>query len=211
MAYTEKEEEFLQESERIRKALLVEFPTYFAEYGGHPSETCMAWGFEIGHGWLPILWATCTSIHAYYWGHAHNKMREPYKEFRKRWDVDTSVPGWLRTLRTRYVEINKRKARDPLPPFRFTQIKEKYGALELHYAPYIEELEVIIDTARAMSRVTCESCGSTYRVRRSSGWVSTKCERCLQEVGTSYKNARDGWNRAIRTTSEREKDKRNQP
>ncbi len=40
---------------KIRDKILADYPDIYRKFGGDPMTNPMAWGFEIGDGWLPIL------------------------------------------------------------------------------------------------------------------------------------------------------------
>jgi hypothetical protein len=49
----------------LEKQLVERFPVLFAEYGGKPEKTCMAWGCDHGDGWYDLLERACVSIDAH--------------------------------------------------------------------------------------------------------------------------------------------------
>jgi hypothetical protein len=40
---------------KLQDALVRDFPVINRDYGGDPRKTCMAWGYEVGDGWEPLL------------------------------------------------------------------------------------------------------------------------------------------------------------
>jgi hypothetical protein len=65
-------------------------------------------------------------------------------------------------------------------PFKFSQVKEKYGTLRVYWdggvAPATDaEIEGAIALAEARSACTCEVCGEPGRLR-SGAWLTTRCE-----------------------------------
>lgn len=42
--------------------IVAEFPSFFPNYKGNPSETCLAFGLEIGTGWYPLFYQLCKDI-----------------------------------------------------------------------------------------------------------------------------------------------------
>jgi hypothetical protein len=44
------------------KKLAEKYPTVFQELGGHPTETCMAWGIAVGDGWYNIIDELCQTL-----------------------------------------------------------------------------------------------------------------------------------------------------
>jgi len=43
-------------TEALELKLVARFPTFFRDYKGHPSQTCMAWGMAHGDGWYQLFW-----------------------------------------------------------------------------------------------------------------------------------------------------------
>jgi len=41
--------------EKLQKALVKDFPTLYQDFGGDSRMTCMAFGFEVGDGWEPLI------------------------------------------------------------------------------------------------------------------------------------------------------------
>lgn len=44
--------------------IVAEFPSFFPGYKGNPSESCLAFGLEIGKGWYPLFYQLCKDIQA---------------------------------------------------------------------------------------------------------------------------------------------------
>ncbi len=64
-------------------------------------------------------------------------------------------------------------------PFKFSQIKEKYGTLRVYWDGRLSpdadaQVEEAIALAEARSAVTCEVCGEEGRLR-GGGWLTTRC------------------------------------
>lgn len=49
-------------SSDLEKILVELYPGLFKQYGGKPSETCMAWGIAVGDGWYPIVSGLCNGL-----------------------------------------------------------------------------------------------------------------------------------------------------
>lgn len=181
--------------EHLKRAILRNFPEYFAEYGGEPSKTCMAWGMQMADGWLPIIWSACLAVRCYYRNYEFNNKVISYDGFRKH----GGKPGdTLRDLRKRYVAVNASRRKPPLAPFRFTQIKEKMGTLTTNYVPrgdaYIDGIMLM---AEMQSYTACEECGATIGILRSNGgWVYTRCKDCADKLTSTAKDASE-WEPAV--------------
>lgn len=60
---------------------------------------------------------------------------------------------------------------------RFSQIKEKYGALRVYMDTIDDVVDGAIRMAEAMSARTCERCGKPGQTR-GKGWLYTVCDEC---------------------------------
>ena len=85
--------------------------------------------------------------------------------------------GWHGILRAACKEIAAHGERECYQPFKFSQIKEKYGTLRLYHDGGDSYCDGVVDMAEAMSAVTCEQCGAPGKPN-DSGWISTLCEGC---------------------------------
>jgi hypothetical protein len=98
--------------------------------------------------------------------------------------------GWYNILNSMCFCIQqnisqKSKDNPELLEFRFVQIKEKFGGLRAYAIGYDDYSNAIIRMAETMSDVTCESCGSPGKTRKT-GWWAVRCDNC-QSV---YKKAK---------------------
>jgi hypothetical protein len=64
-------------------------------------------------------------------------------------------------------------------PFRFTQIKEKFGGLTVYYYGGDEYTRGLIGMAGCWSYKTCERCGEKGTADRK-GWIKVLCEKCKE-------------------------------
>jgi hypothetical protein len=85
--------------------------------------------------------------------------------------------GWYGILRAACFLIARHDAKKSQPEFRFTQVKEKFGALRLYNEGFDDYTDGVIKMAESMSAVTCEQCGSPG-TQNKGGWISTLCEGC---------------------------------
>ena len=46
----------------LEQKLVERFPEMLVDYGGNPTQTCMAWGFECGDGWFKIIEEVCEKL-----------------------------------------------------------------------------------------------------------------------------------------------------
>lgn len=71
-------------------------------------------------------------------------------------------------------------------PFKFTQIKEKFGTLRLYYNHDIEDecvvgqIDAVLTFAEDMSGSICEQCGDRGR-QTGGGWIATLCSKHKQD------------------------------
>jgi hypothetical protein len=49
-------------SPELEMKLVSEFPSFFRDYHGNPTQTCMAWGCDIGDGWYTLLHDLCVKL-----------------------------------------------------------------------------------------------------------------------------------------------------
>ena len=59
-----------------------------------------------------------------------------------------------------------------------TQVKEKFGTLSFYYSGGDDYIDGMIHLAEVMSENTCEYCGTTENVGRTTGWISIVCKDC---------------------------------
>jgi hypothetical protein len=73
---------------------------------------------------------------------------------------------------------------EPLAPleFKFTQVKEKLGAMRIYASGGNEETKRLIQQASEESLKVCEQCGATKGVDTRGtgrwGWIRTLCQSC---------------------------------
>lgn len=69
-------------------------------------------------------------------------------------------------------------------PFKFLQIKEKFGALRIYYEGGDTFTKGAIDMAEAMSAYTCDVTGAPGKLcRKPSGWLQTLCPAEASRLG----------------------------
>jgi hypothetical protein len=61
------------------------------------------------------------------------------------------------------------------------QVKEKYGTLRFYMTLETDEITALIEDAEALSSQTCESCGSSGKMR-GVRWMEVKCEECFKDL-----------------------------
>jgi len=71
------------------------------------------------------------------------------------------------------------------PEFRFTQVKEKYGQLEMYTYNASDEISDIIDEASEKSLTVCEKCAEEGKlIENESHWFRVRCNKCWEELQT---------------------------
>lgn len=112
--------------------------------------------------------------------------------------------GWDGLIETLAAIINTEIERDPrvatgyttdegweMPPFRITQMKEKFGGLRFYYEGGNNRIHGYAQMTEDLSQAMCEVCGMIgNQCRMKSGaWVSTLCPECADHLG--YKSVSD--------------------
>lgn len=66
-----------------------------------------------------------------------------------------------------------------IPPIVLTDIKEKYGTLNIYYRGGDEYIEGVLDLAQLLSAHICEMCGNqSVPTKARHGWIVTRCHEC---------------------------------
>ena len=97
---------------------------------------------------------------------------------------------WMIAQQERNIEGNNKylisQNREPVEyePFRFTQIKEKFGGLRFYINEGSKEVYDRITEAEKLSYETCEVTGNPGKLRTDIGWYLTLCDE-------EYENKRD--------------------
>jgi len=104
-----------------------------------------------------------------------------YTPFELFYDEGLSKSGWAGLLHPLYKEV-ERWNKDNEHNFQFTQIKEKFGSLNLYNFGATEEQWERINMCEKASNQICMLCGSPFNVGKTkSGWITTMCERCAKD------------------------------
>lgn len=61
-----------------------------------------------------------------------------------------------------------------------TQVKEKFGRLEIYLSRYTDELTAMIKKASEASGHLCEECGEPAEPTEVGGWVYQLCDKCYE-------------------------------
>lgn len=95
---------------------------------------------------------------------------------------DAVEPGWNKAFGKQYLkELRQQLIKDKmLYSFRITQIKEKWGRLQLYCYKASEDVYKIIDKYENLSWDYCIKCGKPAKYI-SKGWISPYCEDCVNK------------------------------
>ena len=119
-----------------------------------------------------------------------NKLKTPYELF----GIECGE-GWkdlYQPILDKIYEINKETGKNIVP----TQIKEKFGRLEVYLNETTPELTAMIQEASEKSSHVCENCGKPAEaIKESDGWIYQFCDECynkycehFKEIIESYEN-----------------------
>ena len=62
-----------------------------------------------------------------------------------------------------------------------TQVKEKFGRLEIYLDRYTDELLAMIKDASEVSGRMCEECGEPAEPTEVGGWIYQLCDKCYEK------------------------------
>lgn len=64
--------------------------------------------------------------------------------------------------------------------FSISQIKQKYGYLRIYFDGGDASTDVHVNVAEEVSETICELCGRMGSLRNRHGWLSVRCDECLE-------------------------------
>jgi len=161
-------------------ALERDFPELCRGCSGTVRESLMAFGFEVGNGWEPIVRRMCSRLSALAPVPVLDQVKEKFGTLRVyhhggpwgrlRWWLVPVVPAWWAWRIWRW-----RRSRDPAAGWP-AHARHQWRVLGWHLraAPPAER---IVREAEAASATVCERCGAPGR-ERPGGWIVTLCDRC---------------------------------
>lgn len=133
------------------------YPDFFSNKDKSVQESCMCWGIEFEDGWFDILETLCRAIK----NHIDNIQ----------WHNDWAIKEGKKT--TLFI------------PFKFDQLKEKYGTMRAYYSGGDDYVSGLVDMAERMSGKICEFCGNPGKLC-GRGWYTTLCKECSDKRGIYY-------------------------
>ena len=118
----------------------------------------------------------------------NQEKKKIYTPFELFYDEGLSKTGWAGLLHPLYKEVeNWNKDKNEDNKFIFSQIKEKWGSLNLYNFGATEEQWKRIHRCEEASNHICMICGSPFNVGKTiGGWITTKCEDCAIEWGDDF-------------------------
>ena len=128
--------------------LYEKYPNLFVNKD-NKNEPIGCYGIECGDGWNEILSSLCFMIAQH----------------------ERNIEGNNKYL------ISQNREPVEYEPFRFTQIKEKFGGLRIYYYGGNEYIRGLIGMAECWSYNTCEKCGEKGS-KRGKGWITVLCDKC---------------------------------
>lgn len=91
--------------------------------------------------------------------------------------------GWFDLLRPIFEYIERyNKDEKNKEKIEVLQVKEKFGGLRFYTNFQTNELSKLIEEAEFKADNTCELCGSTEKVGKTLGWITTCCEECAKKI-----------------------------
>ena len=154
--------------------IVKKYPNLFRDYGGDMMQTGMAWGFECGKGWLPLIDEIGRQLikidvekHV-----VADQVKERFGELRFYYHTENlpiSIWDWSPNnyyLRRFWYHKYMRGIRKY-----FTKIRRFF------YKSLYEKIDDIIDTTEIKSYITCEICGKDGKITGQS-WLKTLCGDC---------------------------------
>ena len=136
----------------LERHFVKKYPKIFAQYGGDPKDTCMAWGVACGDGWFFLLDNLCRAI---------------------QWRID---------YRKDNIEKGYEKTDKEIPQVVFEQVKEKFGGLRIYYTGGDPHISAMVSFSETLSMSICENCGAmNHEVGRTKGWIQSLCTKCSLE------------------------------
>jgi hypothetical protein len=143
-----------QEENKSWDTLYEKYPDMFSNRHKSPMESCMSWGCECSLGWYDILSSLCWMISQ----HEENIV-------------------W----QTEYEQKSDPEYKSNYVPFKFDQVKEKFGGLRVYYSGGDSYISGLVGMASTMSYKICEICGERGQPNKG-GWIVTLCDKCRQNT-----------------------------
>ena len=170
----------------LEHKLIEKYPKLFQDVLDRkgPKETLMCFGCEHGDGWYDLLDSTLGAIYS----HCENKERRRKEKLEQpiTWRFLRSAWFDLKwTLRIWWYNWFPSKEDEDNSFFRLSQVKEKYGRLEVYTWSCDDFVDGAVSVAENMSLKLCEECGDSGQpnyldengeyMEGFAGWIRTRC------------------------------------
>lgn len=161
----------------LENKLVKRFPLLFRGRYKSIRENLMAFGCEHGNGWYNILYTMCLGIE-------EEINREYSWSYRKLYYFLIAFEEKFNRLMWKLPKVLQRKTKFGHIPYflvrfpkitMFTQIKEKYGTLNVYVNHASDTVYNYIQIAETCSAYICEQCGKWGKFR-GNGWYYTACD-----------------------------------
>jgi len=180
--------------QELEQQLQKKYPKILKDLYDDMHTTCMAWGISCGDGWYFILDNLMNSIQSHIDNNS-TKIRIKNKYARKFIELIYKFKKILNKSKIKLIRkfnfdilsyklIYKFKNKfeeetyETIPQVVAEQIKEKFGGLRFYYYGGDQKIAGMVRLAEILADNTCEICGSTENVGKTTGWITTICEKC---------------------------------
>lgn len=99
--------------------------------------------------------------------------------------------GWYSIIESMCSLIERHMDGGKDNPYRFTQIKEKFGGLRVYDIGGDEYIQGVIDMAESMSYKTCELTGKPGELCANGFWMKTLSPEKMEELGYKKYNGEE--------------------
>lgn len=157
----------------LEKKLFSKYPAIFDGRTLGPKQSLMRFGLAVGDGWYNIIDVLCESL--------YRPVRIGEAEYRHmRWrELNVGKGDLVTAVDVERARLAAFTAQEEVP--RAVQVKEKFGSLNFYLTRTpTSEQQVALEFAEAMSRCTCEICGSPGEILRDR-WHKALCEKHVAE------------------------------
>lgn len=149
--------------------LVKKYPDIFSGRFESPQSNLMCFGFSCGDGWFHLIDNACALIVG------RQKMIQDNNRTNSEWLKQCQNGEFISNFVQEQFKSGKLEEVQPIPDFKATQIKEKYGTLRFYYSGGDSYIDGVVSMAEAMSSNICEKCGARG-ILRGGSWVHTSCD-----------------------------------
>lgn len=147
----------------LDQLLCEKFPLLYKDRRAKPSESPLAFGFEVGDGWFNIIYDLSLKLEILIRHHIESNSAVCAHCFAPEKDHQDPLYSCQNFV-----------LRHPTA----SQVKEKFGGLRFYMSlGASNEMLECIKKAEELSFKTCEVCGKPGRIT-DSGWIKVRCEGC---------------------------------